>query len=459
MKAKLFCGICAAFMVMSVNAVPRAYWPGYIDNIDCLKGNLECAEKSFESMKNGGSPTSLDEGLQFWADWKFGWQHYNNTEDKNYELSYFEVHLKPMIAREQLDMTRPLDYKDGLPLKTAHGEPTGYLLKGFGANEESAFNIEYMLCTKYNNKPYDDRCTPDKDWKFLRKFTFDDLVEDIDDPNNKDWGALLTLDKSKGIYGFRITTGDPRFRLAYRGNQPQDVRSLRLPAITLRAIIMYKNAQGKEFVTRRFASYAIRRPALARLNHRTCYLNVDKQTIDFGAHHVYKNQSGKIGDEISTTLKLKCNAETEELDFGGHVDDGATGQPRPTFVHGSQVIHSVKKVEISPTLPTTNIGGQQAIGLEYIGLTPSNKMAKAVASDQLYVEGSLKQGLPCGSEALKIGQDAKDAFLTTLKADPVTDENIKEFDYSTIYWKLCKKPGAVDYGHYKGNAKITIQYK
>lgn len=437
----------------TANAGPKVYWPGYIDNSVCLEKAAqglpsECGEAAFSNMNNHGSYTAESREFEFFYEWSQIWEHLNNEKPES-NLSYIEVHMRVMISQSDLDNTRTVTKEDGLPLKTTNNQPTPYWLKGFGAGGDGAFDVEYRLCNKVNESKYDQTCKVEDKWIKLGSFTFDDIV----DYTTTDWGKMVTLDRKQAIHGFRIKTGDPRFRLGFRGDKNSDVRSLVLPSINIVAKITAKNSAGNKIRDTKTDFTLIRKRTQTRLNHRKCYLTTDNQNVSFGKLYLDKNSQGKIGPEIERVLKLRCNAETENLQFGGHIDHVPTaGDYKDTQVSGSRVVHTVKSVSLNATSDFID-----SKGVKHIGMT---RDGASMVSDKLYVEGSLRAQQPCGVNGLLVGNNKPQGlFNDKLQANPIEDNNIPEHDYSKIYWKLCKNPGSMEAGKYTGNATITIEYQ
>ena len=436
-------------------ALPQIYWPGYINNERCLyKASIgepsECGEEYFSSMANGGKPTYESSGGEWIKIFEDVHGHLGaGGAGSTSALDRIEVQTKVLLDLSKLDQSRidQLNKENGLPLATTNGLPTPYWLKGFGAGSAGSFRVEYQKCDRQDESPFKRPCKlVDKTWYLLGDFTFDEVTKD-----DGQWGKVIYLKKTEGIWGLKVTSGDPRFRLGFRGQVDSDVRSVYLPGIRMPTHISGKNKDGKT-IYHRFDYAQLRQSTQARLNHRKCSLKADPNQLQFGAFYINKDQVGRIGQEKSTTLKLTCNTLTESLAVGGHRGDGNPQGYENKDIKGNRVIHTVKSLKISPTYPV-QINNKQQIGLQLEG-------TKEIASN-LYIEGSLYPAQECGQNALSVGLNVPDGtkIPKQIKNNPVENDNIPEYNFTTIYWKACKKAGMEKAGSYKGNAIVTIEYQ
>lgn len=455
--------MCLGLLMGTAQARPKLFWPGYIDNSECLEkrannGPAECGWSNFAPMNNGTSTVFQSNEMEFVSIWRKLWSEYAFNTSLQSQLNYMEVFLTPYIEPNEYhsNVDGGVTKENGIPLYTQDKvTQTKYLLKGFGADKQT-IKVRYKKCTKinqnYSGKDLLD-CKFDSTWHYLPEISFDSLL----DPSK--WGGMVSLGKFEGIGAIEVIMGSPDFRIALRGEDHSDVRSLYMPAIKLKMRMWPKNVYGTSIFANHLESSVDIIPGRpARLNQRQCTLDI-KPIVDFGTeyldfedHFVGKNQTGKLGREIATNLRLNCGKYQESLIVGGHTDKVSNaGKYVYRDVVGNWVTHYVRNVKITPT-EKVNIEGQDRIGLK-------NGTTNQVATN-LYVEGSLSPNQECGYNPLKVDPIGNNqGFASTIKANPRENGDIDWFNYSTIYWKLCKTPGRMDAGKYRGNATVTIEYQ
>ena len=411
-------------------------WPGYINNERCLLGR-ECGgegqgpgELAVFPDGNGtffmGNISGLNKKLE--RLFNYG----NPMKPENY-LTRIELEWKvSMYGHSSLDSSG-----SGIP-------GTRYQLKGWAArNDVLTLQIRRCLwdgqstCKLQEVKPEDNI-----------KVTWEDIA------NNKPLN--VTLNRNESVQFINVWMNHNRFRLySYNPDSDQYVRSIRLPGLkisykfqaytqTNKPVNVDDNTWGEDIVL----------PAKdVKLNDRTCKI-VLNDDHDFGEFVVNDQQIGKLGEEKESIIKITCGK------YGTNIRNSA-GKQEWKEIQGTGkategVHHTINNITIMPTY-TVNIGNN----VPKIGLSSNG----TDVAPNLYIEGSLQQGKPCGVSAIEIGKATKPAdFNSKFWADkdyknPNDKSYIFEQPLDTIYWKVCKKEGVVDGGTYKGAVTIAIDFE
>ena len=176
-----------------------------------------------------------------------------------------------------------------------------------------------------------------------------------------------------------------------------------------------------------------------RLNDRICKFEIDDKVVDFSKDISASAPGKKKIQEVAMPMNIKC--------LGSEPDRSGSGIPK-----------DVVSVSIQST--SGHLPGQNE---KTIGLTTDN-----VVRNDLYVEGSLSDGLDCGVEALYTnGTPNKFNPLIRLPGNPQNnladprDTEVVPKEKSTIYWKLCTPEPfkGLKPGDFRGSANISVEFQ
>ena len=446
----LFCGGLLSLPALSEQII---FWPGYINNAECLNGSKECGKDSFKGIFRDGAGTFyIGRGLfsdrvsdQWWPNSK------NNVDKLTFKVS---------LRFAGIDHNRTIDTWDGIPLRTSNGESSNYWLKGITRGGASS---DYMIKVRVNKCNWDGQtCTDSGEWVDLEY-----AVSDITGAKQKD--IVLTGNQRIGtVEAWTNNKTVPRLFLKRSSNtsaivSDDQVRSLYLPGIVLDAYLYPVDRWGT-FLPQdgvpSMTNLRIMRHAHARLNHRQCTLTPSSREVDFKSISVSDLQVGKVSSEIPITFKLECGGYEEKLVNGG-TEKLAHGKPcdfcdptapdmKKQTVRSTNVVNVIQRVWLEG-VPEKNIEGKPRIALK-------NKDLSNIESENLYVEGSLTQGNQCGVDAIELNANLA-SLNQKIEGQPGKDDPVTKDNFSTIYWKICKTAGEAKSGNYEGMARFNIQFR
>lgn len=451
---KKFFVCCSAFFLFSSlnvahSAAYQIYWPGYIDNSECLRGK-ECGKTALSIFPSGKGtffnerPSMIFGGIA---------QHTLSGH-----LSKPENYVARMEVPIRLRLTTFHSYDSvygDFGLMGGNGNnQTGYRMKGWALGDKI---VELQIRKCDTDRHSNCSLQPIEKAVYLR-FSLDDLIHDRP--------QTIELKRGENIGWVAAWMLNNNFRLVARNHDSSDqyVRSIRLPGISMTAgLIRFNPSNGT--IGDYFENF--NRLLLlqdVQLNHRKCHLNIGPNgEVDFGSITVKSNQTGRMSKEIPSTISLTCNNFTESFIKGGHIDNGGGSYEDKTVLGTGKfssdgrvnqgVHHSVESIQIRPAT-VVNINNKQQIGFVD---GPSN----------IYVEGSLSQSNECGVNALPVNQRIKDGqgvpkefYAEQNYGDSKDPTAIKEQYFDTIYWKICKSDNQpVKGGNYSGTATIEMVYK
>lgn len=451
---KKFFVCCSAFFLFSPlnvahSAAFQIYWPGYIDNSECLRGN-ECGKTALSIFPSGKGtffnekPSMIFGGIA------------RHTLSGN--LSNPKDYVQRMIVSIKLNLTSYHSYDPtlgdfGLMGGNGTGE-TGYRMKGWALTDK----IVTLQIRKCNTDANASCHLQPVDKVIYLEYSLDDII------NRKP--IDIELSRGENIGWVAAWMKNNNFRLSARkyNGSDQYVRSIRLPGISMTAGLTRYNPNGGTIGTYFENFDKLMQFQDVQLNHRRCHLNIGSNgEVNFGSITVKSNQIGRISKEMPSNISLTCNNFTESFVKGGHIDNGGganenktvlgTGKLSPEGLAYEGVHHSVESIQIRPAT-VVNINNNQQIGFVD---GPSN----------IYVEGSLSENNECGVNALPVNQIIKNGhgvpkefYAKKDYGDPKDPTSIKDQYFDTIYWKICKSDNQpVKGGDYSGTATIEMVYK
>lgn len=390
-------------------------WPTYIDNAQCLQGN-ECGR----SELGGINPDQIHQIPNVY----------------NALTGYKGSSHKVFVQWEVNASNKPGDHPQpplsgGIPLMTRDFEETPYVLHGF---ENTTFNVQY---DRGNYDPNSDTTT----WGDQGNLNFDwrqvsSGVKLSVECNSKQVITMLRF-KMWTNNGFYLTVDRSKLNGISKQKLNLMARNIYLPSISIRTFLHRDNDKDK--VSDWINVFA---GQVSRLNDRKCMLKFDPSTINFDKLSLSEGQEGKVGSESITMLKLECSGfNYNDHPYQKPIYDQIYDNPK---INGNNVVHSVVSAKLTAG-NEVNIEGKRKIGLV--------KDQNTSPSPYLYIEGDVTANQQCGSlTTLELGD---------LQANPHTfgGPNSDFTGSKEIYWRVCKKPGEVDSGTYKGSATIKIEYK
>lgn len=396
-------------------SVSKLNWPPYIDNSACLKGASKC---HFNTGWNDGTIwfDNISSITQQYLG-SAGSSQYNGTGYKaNIKFKYVGLPQTPQPGKPML-LAAAGNYQDA----------TTYKLSGL-ENEEMTVQWQYV---EWN-----------KDWTshgetkyYYDKFTVSQVMTGV--------SLGRHFDSNQQVTGYSIWYDSLDYNNFYliSGDRPQ-VRTLQLPGIRGELTLIPDKNEYKGYTDRGLQFLPIQ---YVRLNHRECEIKVDSNTVNFGEVIIPPDKTGVVSNEIATQIKLSCNGYNETLWWGSLENQNKNYQ-----INGEGVFHTVTNLHLTPTYLTTTDSSVKKIGLQLEGNDGNGQKIPK----NFYVEGSLVEKAQCGQNALNV-----DGHTNNLPefGDTVSDFNDK--DYSKIYWKLCKEPGGLQGGKYKGSVTIKLEYR
>lgn len=430
----IFCCLCS-----SVSA--KLQWPAYVDNAPCIAGGkyATCGHNFMPTVGqytdagvNGELPERLNKLGTFV---KGGYTRYK------------------IVFWAEMDPTPGESNEFSIPLESSvPGRP--YRLIGLNGSSFDIF-LEggcYVKTPDWatSKPPSDSMCVEGVGRQYLGSIGINELLGNNKQVQTK-WfepknGYPLKPGNLTATF-VRKKTDRLHLKLYADKTEQVQVRTVKFPGIKLHYQLQAFKSTGAATGLSQTSFFMIESKQ-ARLNDRKCELMTDK-LISFDPLTLNSTQTGKVGNEIKAFLGLKCNGI-----YDGMLDPNGTG----STIHssGSQVIHTITGVKLTTNQDSTVEGLDKQ---PKIGLKNDTSGTKA---ENLYVEGSFKQGVECGSDPIPIAEKTPlnnwptfGGTNTSVTINPYPNADAPK----SIYWKLCKKPGRVPGGSYTGTATLSFSYK
>lgn len=411
-------------------------WPGYINNERCLLG-MECGGKlpgqggELGVFPDGNGTFYSGNISGLYSKLERLYNYGNHMDPENYLTKINITWRVKMIGHSSLDA-----YGSGIP-------NTNYQLKGWNATD-TVLTLQIRRCL------WDGQSTCS-----LQEVKPEDYInvtwQDISNNNP----LTVSLKRNENVQFINVWMNHNQFRLySHNPELDQYVRSIQLPGLRIGYVFQGYTQTDKPVNSGNTAGEDTVLPIKnVKLNDRTCKI-VLNDDHDFGEFVVNDQQIGKLGEEKESIIKITCGK------YGTNIRNSAGKQEWKEIQGTGKAIegvhHTINNITIMPTY-TVNIGNN----VPKIGLSSNG----TDVAPNLYIEGSLQQGKPCGVSAIEIGKATKPAdFNSKFWADkdyknPNDKSYIFEQPLDTIYWKVCKKEGVVDGGTYKGAVTIAIDFE